>query len=128
MSIKHDGRHALTALDAFFDFKDVGSGGVVNSVEIPAHAVILGGFIVVDSAFAGGAASVKVGDSVDDDRYGASLALNAVGKKDLTPTGYLTTKTEPLKLTFPAGTPTAGKARLHLWYTQTDRADFTQGL
>jgi len=128
MSLQTDARHGLTAVDVFFDYKDVGNGGAVYGIEIPAGSVILGGFLYVDTTFVGGAASVKVGDSADDDRYGNNLALNATGKKDLTATGLLTTKTERLKLTFPAGTPTAGKARIHLWYTQVNRADFTQGL
>jgi len=128
MSLQTSERHSLTAVDAFFDYQDVGNGGAVLSVEIPAGSVILGGFIAIDTAFAGGAANVKVGDSATANRYGNDLALTAVGKKDLTVTGYLTKKTERLKLTFPNGAPTAGKGRIHLWYSQVNRADFTQGL
>jgi len=128
MGLQTNERHGLTCVDVFFDYKDVGTGGVKGSVEIPAGSVIVGGFIAIDKAFAGGAANVKVGDSISANRYGNDLAINAVGKKDLIVTGYLTTKTERLKLTFPNGTPTAGKARIHLWYSQVNRADFTQGL
>jgi len=128
MSLQTNERHALTAVDVFFDYKDVGSGGVRESIELPAGSVIVGGFVAIDKVFAGGAANVKVGDSASANRYGNDLALNAVGKKDLTVTGFLTSKTERLRLTFPNGTPTAGKARIHLWYTQVNRADFTQGL
>jgi len=128
MSLQTNERHGLTAVDVFFDYKDVGAGGVKESIELPAGSVIVGGFLVVDTAFTAGSASVKVGDSAKEAHYGNNLSLTQTGKKDLTVTGFLTQKTERLKLTFSNGTSTAGKARLHLWYTQVNRADFTQGL
>jgi len=129
MNLTNDGRHALTAVDFAFDYKDVNAanGGVLETVEIPAGSVVMGGFLVIDTAFVG-ASEIKVGDSGKNDRYADYAGLDVQGVLNLTPTGYLTEKTERLRLTFPINTPTAGKARVHLFYSQTDRADFTQGL
>jgi len=128
MGIQTNERHGLTAVDVFFDYNDL-KGISAETVEIPAGSVILGGFIVVDKPFTGiGNFGVSVGDSASLTRYGAGLKLHEVAKRDLTVSGLLTTKTERLRLNYSQGTLTAGRARLHLWYTQVNRADFTQGL
>lgn len=102
-----------------------------DAFELPAGAIVVDGFVAVSESFnAATTATLKVGDSVDDDRYTPTAAdVKAVGTTRLTPTGYQVPATGKVKLTFAqTGTAaTTGKARVAIAYIRAKRTQSTQG-
>ena len=88
-------------------------------LDLPDGAIITRAQVAVHALFAGTTTTAKLGDAVEDDRYGTA-ALNTVGIKALTPTGFkhggdAATKGKPLTLSGVAGL-TAGDATLIIEY------------
>lgn len=101
-------------------YTELTSGAAIGAVKIPYGARVLGGFVVVETAFDSGTSDVlDVGDGVDDDRYTASqIDLQALGATALDVTGYKYTTTDFIDLTWTAvGTAaTAGALQLIVFY------------
>ncbi|NIQ14286.1 MAG: hypothetical protein GTO02_07745 [Candidatus Dadabacteria bacterium] len=100
--------------------------------DIPANAIIVGGGIVVDTAFNSTTSDVlDLGDGSDDDRYTPTpINLQATGFTAWTVTGFKYTTADTIDLEWTAGaasTATAGSARLWLEYIVDGRAAFSEG-
>lgn len=125
------GRQELVV--AYVDVKagDLVSGVAGKAIELPSGAVIVGGDIVVKTAFnSATTATLKVGDKVDDDRYtSAAVDLKTAGRTALTLTGYKHSVSEHLQALFAetGAAATLGLARVSIHYYVEGRAAFTQG-
>ncbi len=118
---------------AYVDVKagDLVSGVAGKAIELPSGAVIVGGDIVVKTAFnSATTATLKLGDKVDDDRYtSAAVDLKTAGRTALTLTGYKHSVSEHLQALFveTGAAATLGLARVSIHYYVDGRAAFTQG-
>lgn len=125
------GRQELVV--AYVDVKagDLASGVAGKAIELPPGAVIMGGDIVVKTAFnSATTATLKLGDKVDDDRYtSAAVDLKTAGRTALTLTGYKHNVAEHLQALFAetGAAATLGLARVSISYYVEGRAEFSQG-
>lgn len=130
------GTHTLKEATGEYDFAV--DGGAVSTItlrsapgysvgnDIPLGAVIVGGFVEVDTAFtSGGSATVAVNSEGAGDLVAAAAIGGApwstTGRKDLVPdfTGAATVKTTAqrrLAITIATAALTAGKARVVIYY------------
>lgn len=127
----NDSRQA--PLWAFVDINlaDFAGGAVQDAIELPAGAIVVGGFVQPITSFnAATTATLKVGDSVDDDRYSSTpVDVKALTSVQLNVTGYEMPAQGKVKVTY-ASTGTAastGKCRLFLAYIRSNRTQSTQG-
>lgn len=91
--------------------------------SLPVGAVVVGGKVVVKTAFDTAGYDVEVGDTVDDNRYLASTDAKAAGEYALVSTGYIG-QGEDLALSFASDDVcTAGSAMLVVQYVIDGRAD-----
>lgn len=116
---------------AFVDINlaDVSSAALQAAIELPERAIVVGGFVQTLTPFnAGTSATLKIGDALDDDRYG-SIDVKTGTLTALTCTGFVTASMGAVTVTYTAvGTAaTAGKARLFVEYIAEGRAESTQG-
>lgn len=129
MPLNKDGRQSLAVAAVQFSLADF-NGGLLDVVELPGNAIVTGGFITVTTAFnAATAATLKLGDGIDDDRYGAGLDVSTAGKVDLVPTGYVNARLGDLTLTYAetGAAATEGEAVLVLEYIELGKSEWTQG-
>lgn len=106
------------------------SGTYAAAINIPANAVLLSGFLVIDTAFNSVTSDTfTVGDTDDDDRYKAGINGQVAGLTALVPTGTElgVGKTFGIKWTGVGTIPTAGAGRLIVEYMVDGRASFSQG-
>lgn len=128
---KNKGRQS--PIDAFveFTFADIVSGTAADAIDLPVGAIVVGGDIVVTTAFNSGTSDViVVGDSATANRYYASASIASTGRNPLVITGYKTlATTNKVRVTWTGvGTAaTAGAIRLRVAYIVDKRAAFTQG-
>lgn len=112
-----------------FDFTHVADTGVsVAAVKLPTNATVIGGELIVDTAWnTGTTATASVGDAANPSRYGSNLDLKTTGRKALSPTGFLGDGSDVVVTPALAGTAaTAGKARLVVQYIVANRAHEAQ--
>lgn len=106
-------------------------GTAEEAFDLPANAILIGGDVVVKTAWnSATTATLKLGDAGDDDRYTSSaIDLKTAGRTALTLTGYKHTTAQALKaLIAQTGTAaTAGAARITISYFVEGRAAFSQG-
>lgn len=127
----NSGRQDLAV--AYVDVKagDLASGVAGKAIELPPGAVIVGGDIVVKTAFnSATTATLKFGDKLDDDRYtAAAVDLKTVGRTALTLTGYKHNVSEHLQALFAetGAAATLGLARVAVSYYVEGRSAFSQG-
>lgn len=89
---------------------DATSGTVYDAIPLPTGAIVVGGEIIVDTAFnPTGTATLSVGDSSVANRYANAVNLKSAGRTALTLTGFVNTGGLPIRLTF-ALADTAGTA------------------
>jgi hypothetical protein len=83
-----------------FTFADLVDGEGVAALRLPPGAVVVGGSIVVQTAWdSGTSATIDVGDSDDDDRYTSSpVDLTTTGRTALTLTGHKYANPDDLQL------------------------------
>ena len=130
MSIKlNDSRQA--PLWAYVDVELADVETAQDAFELPAGAIVVDGFVAVSESFnAGTTATLKIGDSVDNDRYTATAAnVKALALVPLTITGYQMPATGKLKVTYEStgAAATTGKCRLAVSYIRAGRTQSTQG-
>lgn len=109
------------------DFKTVGST-VVDAINLPTGAIVIGGEVVTETAVSGSTAyNVKVGDSNDDDRYLSTTDRVAAGRTALVPTGYVGNG-EQIRVTVAptVADATAGKVTVRVQYIVRNRVNETQ--
>ena len=98
----------------------------VDVIGLPPNAVIIGGQLVVTTAFNGSTYPVVVGDSTTADRYLGTADRKAAALVPLVPTGYIGIG-ENLRLTItPTGSTTAGVATVRIQYVVVGRANEVQ--
>lgn len=128
---KNSGRQSPQVAQVSASLADIKSGAQHAAIELPAGAVVVGGFIHVSQAFnAATTATLKVGDSADDDRYTATAAdVKNTGVTALTLTGFETTKKTDIAVTYAetGAAATAGALTLYVQYIVKKRALTNQG-
>lgn len=105
------------------DFKTVGST-VVDAINLPAGAIVVGGEVVTETAVAGSTAyNISVGDSVNATRYLSATDKTAAGRTALVPTGYVG-QGENLRLTVAptVANSTAGVVSVRVSFVVRNRA------
>lgn len=110
------------------DFKTFGGNPVVDAINLPANATVIGGELIVETAYAGTTvATVSIGDSASATRYGSAINLMSAARTALTLTGYRGAG-ENLRLTFnlTVANATAGKATVRVLYTIQGRSNEVQ--
>lgn len=123
----HDpGRQAIKVATQKFDYTDLGNGVVATlRAKLPSNAVILGGGVMVDTAWNSTTNTVGVGDTASNTRFAATLDLKTTGFKPLTTLGRLGTGLKEVTLlgAYTGGAPTAGVGYLVVNYVEIGRAD-----
>lgn len=110
------------------DFKTFGGNPVVEAINLPANANVIGGELIVETAYAGTTvATVSIGDSASATRYGSAINLMSAARTALTLTGFRGAG-ENLRLTFnlTVANATAGKATVRVLYTIQGRSNEVQ--
>jgi hypothetical protein len=126
------GRQEIIAAMLGFTFADITASGVAeNAIEVPEGAIVVGGDIVVLTAWnTTGTATLSLGDAGSATRYANAVNLKAAARTALTLTGYKHSVTEWLKalVTTADLNANAGEARITLHYVRDGRVAFSQGL
>lgn len=128
---KNSGRQDIVSAYVEIGFADLTSGSNVAALDLPVGAIVVGGDVVVTTAFDSVTSDVIiVGDVTTTNRYIASTSIAALGRIAVVPTGFTVTATQPaVRLTWTGvGTaPTEGALRLRVDYIVKGRAEFSQG-
>ena len=128
---KNDARQAPLVAYVDINLADFSNGAVQAAIELPGGAIVTGGFIQPITTFnAATTATLKVGDSVDDDRYTATPAdVKALAVVKLDVTGYAMPAQGNLTVTYAStgAVATTGKCRLVVEYIVDGRTQSTQG-
>lgn len=109
------------------DFKTVGST-VIDAINLPAGAVVIGGEVVTETAVTGSTAyNVSVGDSGSTTRYLGVTDKVTAGRTALVPTGYVGTG-EQIRVTVSptVAAATAGKVTVRVAYIIRNRINEAQ--
>lgn len=112
-----------------FDFSNIADTGVaVNAIDLPYGARIIGGEVLVDTAFNPGTSLVlDIGDAITGNRYVNDVDLKVVGRTALVPTGYVSDGgAVTITPTLVGAAATQGAARLSLQYVIKGRAGQVQ--
>jgi len=98
----------------------------IDVIGLPPNAVIIGGQLVVTTAFNGTTYPVVIGDSTTANRYLATADRKAAALVPLVPTGYVGLG-ENLRLTItPTGSTTGGAATVRIQYIVVGRSNEVQ--
>lgn len=108
--------------------KDFGKADLTSRaydvIKLPPNSVVVGGRLMVKTAFDTAGYDVEIGDSADADRYLVSADVKSVGSTALTPTGYVNTSGLPIRVTIASDDAcTAGEAMLFVEYIIDGRVD-----
>lgn len=100
----------------------------VSAIKLPYGAQVIGGAVIVDTAFNTGTSAVlDVGDSTTGNRYKNDVDLKTAGVTALVPTGYVSDGADILVTPALVGTAaTAGKVRVQVTYVIAGRAHEVQ--
>ena len=109
------------------DFKTVGTT-VVDAINLPTGAVVIGGEVVTETAVSGSTAyNVSVGDSGNATRYLSATDRATAGRTPLVPTGYVGNGEQIRVTVAPTGAAaTAGKVTVRVQYIVRNRVNETQ--
>ncbi len=128
---KDSGRQEVVCADVGFSFDEFGASGVAEAaLDLPQNAVVVGGFLVIDTAFDSLTSdTLTVGDGDSDDLYVAGIDGTAAALSAIVPTGkkYTVPDTIDIKWTGVGTAPTQGAGRLIVEYIVDARAMFSQG-
>lgn len=117
-------------------FADLASGVAAKAMQLPANALVIGGFINVKTVFNSATSDVlSLGDAASANRYANALNIHAsTGVQALTPTGLQTsqnpsTNTTELLVTWTGvgAAPTTGALQLVVGYIVVGRSEFSTG-
>jgi hypothetical protein len=118
----------LTA-EASFDFDDYTSGVAFAVVDVPAGAIVVGGYVMVTTAWDSATSStLQVGDGGSASRYDPSdVDMKAATGKQIVPSGYVypTKDTIDIEIT-DVGAPSAGVAKVVIEYIIEGRGNEVQ--
>lgn len=105
-----------------------GQSLVFDAIPLPPNANVIGGEIIVETAYATStAATISVGDSASATRYANAVDLKTAARTALTLTGFRGAG-ENIRLAVNAtvANATAGKATVRVLYTVQNRSNETQ--
>lgn len=128
-----DGRQHSDILYVEISAEQFAANDNVVEVEVADNSQVIRGFLNVTEAFnAATTDTIKVGDSVDDDRYLAVSDVKTAGLKAMTPTGYihgigLTPQKLLITRVATGAAATAGKVRVFIETVALNKAYHTQG-
>lgn len=128
ISISADRQYPLTA-SVEINFGDVTPAGAYEAFDLPSGAVVVGGEIIVDTAFNSSTNTLSLGDASSATRYANAVNTQTPARTALTLTGFKTTGSQPNLIATSASTgatPTAGKVRINVSYIVTGRAQEVQ--
>lgn len=124
------GRQYVLAVEVAFDYTHIADTGVaVTAVKLPVNSEVVGGALIVDTAFDPGTSLVlDIGDSGSANRYGNDIDLEVAARTALTLTGYKNTSGLDMIITptLVSTAPTEGAARLLVEYIIVGRAHEAQ--
>jgi len=125
------GRQELIVAEAAFGFADLTSATAAASVTVPEGAVVVGGYLIIDTVWNSATSDVMdIGDAGDVDRYSATpVDITALGATALDVTGFAYTALDTIDViwTGVSTAPTTGDARLVVEYYVEGRAAFSEG-
>ena len=129
---KNSGRQELITASVDFTFADIPTTATAYAaMDIPFNAIVVGGDLVVTTAWnTGTTATLSVGDVTLATRYATTVDLKTAARTALTLAGFTHTNTEKVlngTTALVGGAATAGAARLTVLYYIKNRAAFTQG-
>lgn len=101
------------------------SGVPVTAIKLPYGAQVIGGAVIVDTAFDAATATLTVGDAATPNRYGTAN-IAATGRTALTPTGYVSDGNDAIVTPTFADPVTVGSVRVQLQYVIGGRAHEVQ--
>jgi hypothetical protein len=122
-------RQYVLAAQLTVDFSNVVDTAVaVNAIDLPYGAQVVGGDVIVDTAFNAGTSIVlDIGDATVANRYVNDVNLAATGRTALVPTGYVSDGAViSITPVIVGAVPTAGSARITVQYVIKDRAQEAQ--
>ena len=97
---------------------------VATILNLPEGAVVVGGEVVVESAYVGPtAATISIGDSVSANRYANAVDLKTAARTALTLTGFRAAENLRMTLNTTVANATAGKATVRVLFVQQNRAN-----
>jgi hypothetical protein len=104
------------------------AGSTEKVIGLPAGAQVIGGWVLVITAYDSATSAVlDVGDAALQNRYANDIDLKTVGRKNLTPTGFITTAQGAVTATLAqVGAATVGEARVYIEYIVARKADVIQ--
>jgi hypothetical protein len=128
---KNPSRQELIVAYLDIGFADpVAYGAAEPAFDLPGNAILVGGDVTVLTAWnSATSATLKLGDTADDDRYTTTpIDLKTAGRTALTITGWRHPKAEALKalLAQAGAAATAGQVRISIQYYVPGRSAFTQ--
>lgn len=119
-------QYALTA-EVTIDVANMNESTVpVSAIKLPYGAQVIGGHIVVDTAFDAATATIDVGDATVGNRYKNDFSIAATGFGALVPTGYVSDGADILVTPTFADAVTVGKVRVLVQYVIAGRAHEVQ--
>lgn len=111
-------------------YGDLTSAAAADAIKLPVNAVVVGGAVVVKTAWNSGTSdALVVGDSASSNRYKTSFSIASTGRTALVLTGYealSTTRTIQITWTGAGAAPSAGALRLEVEYILPTRGDAVQ--
>ena len=100
-----------------------GAAGKFDVINLPVGAVVIGGELIVETAFDTAGYDITVGDSSSENRYLASTDVKALGRTALVPTGYHGTG-QNIRITMSSDDVcTTGKATLRVEFVIDGKAE-----
>lgn len=129
---KNASRQELIVAHLTIGFADIAAYGTAESaIDLPGNAILVSGDVTVTTPWnSATTATLKLGDTGDDDRYtAAAIDLKTAGRTALTITGFKHPVAEALKalVAQTGAAATAGSARISIQYFVEGRSAFTQG-
>jgi hypothetical protein len=104
------------------------AGATEKVIDLPAGAQVISGWVLVITPYDSATSAVlDVGDAALQNRYANDIDLKTAGRKNLTPTGFITTAQGAITATLAqVGTATVGEARVYIEYIVARKADVIQ--
>lgn len=127
---KKPGRQEIVSAKVTWTFgtgADVTVQGTYPAIDLPANAVVIGGYLNITDATTA-TVDVSVGDGGSATRYASAVDGAAVALTALTVTGYKYSEPDTIDVTITTADPAAaGTAELVVNYVVDGRAAFSQG-
>lgn len=124
-----NGRQYILSAEVAFTYLNLADTAVaVPAIKLPYGAQVVGGAVVIDTAFDTGTSAVlDVGDSTTANRYKNDVNLKTAALTELVPTGYVSDGADIQITPVLVGTAaTAGAGRLRVDYVIANRAQEVQ--